>query len=727
MLEVTGVEADDVIATLATRAAADGIDVVVVTGDRDTYQLVARPAHQGALQPARRLRLRALRRGRHRRAHRASRPRSTPSTRRCAATRATTCPGVPGIGEKTAAKLVTTYGDLEGIFEHLDELPPKQRQNLGEARDRVFLNRQMSHAATATSTLGVEPGELAPGRVRPRAGARPVRPARVPHAAARGCSKRSATSAAEAAPRPTTLDVEVAVARDADAALERARELASKARARVAIEPRWDGAPGRERPLRRARGRDRRATSTYIDADAARATRRCATRSTALVGAGGPPLVAHRAKELMHGLGTSTCARSHHDTAVMAYLLDPGEGKYLARRPRAAVPLARGAVARRRSRARSTSTATSGVERDRPAGRGRCCGSPTRSARRSRRASSTDLYERFERPLVRVLAKMEDAGIRIDREFLDELGAELGDQCDELVREIHAHAGEEFNVNSTPQLRTHPVREARAHPGEEDEDRARRPTPTRSRRWPRTHPIVETCCATARSRSCAAPTPTRCRRSSRADGRIHATFKQTRHHHRPHLERGAEPAERAGAHRRTGARCGGRSSPTTAAGLLTADYSQIELRVLAHLAEDPGLIDAFERGADVHTDHRGAGVRRRRGRGRRVPAPLRQGRELRPRLRHGGVRARAAPRHPDRSGRARSSTPTSTASRTCASYMERDGARGQGSAATPPRSSAAAARSPSSRPTTSASARWGSAWRRTRRCRGRRPTSSSSR
>ena len=48
-------------------------------------------------------------------------------------------------------------------------------------------------------------------------------------------------------------------------------------------------------------------------------------------------------------------------------------------------------------------------------------------------------------------------------------------------------------------------------------------------------------------------------------------------------------------------RSGARSSPTTAAGLLTADYSQIELRVLAHLAEDPGLIDAFDRGADVHT------------------------------------------------------------------------------------------------------------------------------
>ena len=133
-LEIEGVEADDVIATLATRAAAEGIDVIVVTGDRDAYQLVEDP-HLKVLYNRRGVSDYALydeagiveRTG-------VSRRRSTPSTPRCAATRATTFPACPGIGEKTAAKLITTYGDLEGIFEHLDELPPKQRQNLGEMR-----------------------------------------------------------------------------------------------------------------------------------------------------------------------------------------------------------------------------------------------------------------------------------------------------------------------------------------------------------------------------------------------------------------------------------------------------------------------------------------------------------------------------------------------------------------------------------------------------------------
>src|SRR5439155_5086586 len=71
-------------------------------------------------------------------------------------------PGVPGIGEKTAAKLIATYGDLEGIFEHLDELPPKQRQNLGEAWERVLLNREISRLQ-CDLVLDAEPGDLRQG------------------------------------------------------------------------------------------------------------------------------------------------------------------------------------------------------------------------------------------------------------------------------------------------------------------------------------------------------------------------------------------------------------------------------------------------------------------------------------------------------------------------------------------------------------------------------------
>ena len=118
VIEAPGFEADDVIATLATEAAER--ELRGRDRHRGPRQLPARagPAHPGALQQARRERLLALRRGRHRRAHAACRPRSTccwPSLR---GDPSDNLPGIPGVGEKTAAKLLTNYGDLDGVFTH---------------------------------------------------------------------------------------------------------------------------------------------------------------------------------------------------------------------------------------------------------------------------------------------------------------------------------------------------------------------------------------------------------------------------------------------------------------------------------------------------------------------------------------------------------------------------------------------------------------------------------
>ena len=100
ILEVPGFEADDIIATLATQGRDRGDDVIIVTGDRDSYQLVEDP-HVKVLYNKRGVsRLRALRRGRHRGAHRRHARRCTRSTPRCAATRPTTCPACPGWGRR---------------------------------------------------------------------------------------------------------------------------------------------------------------------------------------------------------------------------------------------------------------------------------------------------------------------------------------------------------------------------------------------------------------------------------------------------------------------------------------------------------------------------------------------------------------------------------------------------------------------------------------------------
>ena len=137
--------------------------MVVVTGDRDSFQLVRDP-HVKVLYNKRGVSDYAL----YDEAGIAERYLGVTPAQYTdyAALRGDTSdnlPGVPGIGEKTAAKLITTYHDLEGVFEHLDELPPRQKTNLGEFRDRVFKNREMSRL-TLDVDCGVEIDELRQGQ-----------------------------------------------------------------------------------------------------------------------------------------------------------------------------------------------------------------------------------------------------------------------------------------------------------------------------------------------------------------------------------------------------------------------------------------------------------------------------------------------------------------------------------------------------------------------------------
>jgi DNA polymerase-1 len=211
----------------------------------------------------------------------------------------------------------------------------------------------------------------------------------------------------------------------------------------------------------------------------------------------------------------------------------------------------------------------------------------------------TDLYERFELPLVRVLARMEDAGIRVDREFLDNLSKDLAQQCETLVAKIHAHAGEEFNVNSTPQLRTilfeklglQPVKKTKTGPSTDADS---------LQKMMDDHPIVEDLLRYREVEKLRSTYADALPPLIKADGRIHATFKQL------DTTTGRISSEAPNLQNVPVRTADGREMRRAfvadeGCGLLAADYSQIELRVLAHLAEDPGLIDAFERGADVHT------------------------------------------------------------------------------------------------------------------------------
>ncbi len=140
VLRIEGVEADDVLGTLARRAEDAGMDAVIVTGDKDALQLVTE--HVAVYDPHKGDSGLWYRPGEV-----AERfgvpPARVVDTLALMGDASDNVPGVRGIGEKTARKLLEAYGSLDGIYEHLDELKGKQRENLAADHDTALLSRQL--------------------------------------------------------------------------------------------------------------------------------------------------------------------------------------------------------------------------------------------------------------------------------------------------------------------------------------------------------------------------------------------------------------------------------------------------------------------------------------------------------------------------------------------------------------------------------------------------------
>ena len=143
-LEIAGVEADDVLATCAARATENGIRTMVVSGDRDTFQLVEDP-HVCVIYPSGGgMSSAPMRMDEAGVIEKAGVPPSKYVD--YAAMRGDTSdnlPGVPGVGEKTAAKLIDSYGDIEGILANADEQSPKLKEALESNAELMYLNREM--------------------------------------------------------------------------------------------------------------------------------------------------------------------------------------------------------------------------------------------------------------------------------------------------------------------------------------------------------------------------------------------------------------------------------------------------------------------------------------------------------------------------------------------------------------------------------------------------------
>jgi DNA polymerase-1 len=321
-----------------------------------------------------------------------------------------------------------------------------------------------------------------------------------------------------------------------------------------------------------------------------------------LLGDGGVAVSTHDAKALMRGLSVIGVSFSslELDTAIAAYLVDPAGDQYLleslALRYAEIDLTAPDAPPAGQLDLDGTATDVAEVAGRRAAAVARLV-EPLGSALSARGMSR--LYDEVERPLVRVLALMEEMGVRVDVTELKALADELAAEAARLDREIQELAGEPFTVGSTPQLRQILFTKLGLTP----QKRTKTGFSTDAQTLEKLrgdHPIIEALLRWREVEKLRSTYGESLLAEVAPDGRIHATFNQTV------ARTGRLSSDQPNLHNipirsdegRRFRRC---FVPTEGRRFLVADYNQIELRVIAHLAEDPGLVEAFLTGTDIHT------------------------------------------------------------------------------------------------------------------------------
>ena len=647
VVSAEGFEADDVLATLASEARDRGHPVIIVTGDRDSYQLVEDPyirvlynrrgvsdyalydeagiqERTGVLPPKYPL-LAALR--------------GDPSDN---------LPGVPGVGEKTAAKLINEYGDLDTLYAHLDALSPKLRQNLADHVERVRINAEVIPLVRDVP-LDVHVDDLVLGGWHHEAARAVFAELEMRGAWTRfesamkdgllgepaeggGVLDGSTDASGEGAPAVEAVEqpdwlaspdctVPTSVA-SAIVALDELFAIVRAGSGSVAVAPSWEGDPGRSALLALAlvaEPKDPEETSAavylgpHIGGPLVGEPEVLAALAAGL-GPDGVGVVGHDVKELMRSLlpaGVDITGLVV-DTAVAAYLLDPSVDQYrlsdlatrylqvsvddgTATKGQGAFSLDAGSD-EDEDEAADTDLDHTGLSLVRLAAVVARLGGPL--LQEMLEVGEDELFDDMERPLVRVLARMEVVGIPVDSDVLRVIATELTAECQSLEATMHELAGGPFNVNSVKQLRTVLYDDLGLRPG--------RKTKTGYSTDARTleslrgqHPIIEVLLRYREVEKLRSTYGESLIAEVAPDGRIHATFRQTV------ARTGRLSSDRPNLHNipvRTdeGRRFREAFVPSPGRRLLVADYDQVELRAIAHLSGDLGLTSAFAAGEDIH-------------------------------------------------------------------------------------------------------------------------------
>ena len=599
-----GFEADDILATLAYRAGHEGATVLVVSGDRDSFQTVtdnvtvlypgATPGDLRRMTPA------AVE------AKYGVPPQRYPEIAAIVGETSDNLPGVPGVGPKTAAQWINKYGGLDNLLARADEIGGKRGAALREHMDDVIRNRRLNRLLTDMD-LEVGPADLARRPTNVAAVDRLFDSLEFAHLRAKvrevsgiGMRDRPIVEAVESSASEAQIEVHLA-----DASCDITAWTSARAPLALLIE-------GDVRPTRGDVSRLVLAgTNDALVVDPAELSP-AQERAVADVLAQASSLIVHDAKGTRHALAARgwTLGEVGFDTMLAAYLAHPDQRSH---KLEDVVSRVLGLVLEEETRAADALFDMDEIGAGPSAAQvraGRLAAALHPLAHKLRATlderGETSLLVDMEMPLSILLEEMETIGIAADADVLDGLSTELGNAVDAAREGAWMAAGREVNLSSPKQLQEILF----DHFGLPKTKKTKTGYTTNADAladlWAKTeerggagHDFLGFL-LTHRDRIKLKQMVDSLSATIASDSRIHSTFSQVAAatgrlaSSDPNLQN--IPARSADGMRIRGAFVAGQGYES----LMSADYSQIEMRLMAHLSGDEALIEAFNSGEDLH-------------------------------------------------------------------------------------------------------------------------------
>ncbi|MEU4261182.1 DNA polymerase I [Streptomyces argenteolus] len=593
---VDGFEADDVIATLATQAEAAGFEVLIVTGDRDSFQLIT--DNVTVLYPTKGVsELTRFTPAKVEEKYGLT-PRQYPDFAALRGDPSDNLPGIPGVGEKTAAKWINQFGSFDDLVARAEEVKGKAGQNFRDHLDAVRMNRRLTEMVRDVE-LPKAPQDLerAPYDRTAVTGVLDVLEIRNPSLRERLMAVDPGAAGQEAAPEPAS-GVEL------DGSVLGSGEVAPWLEAHggqplgVVTVDTWSLGKGSvtEVALAAAGGAAAWFDPSQLDEADEQAF-------VSWVADPERPKVMHNAKSAMrvfpeHGWRIDGVTM---DTALAAYLVKPGRRSF-ALDALSVEYLGRELAPAASSDGQLAFGADDRAEADALMSQARAVLDLGEAfAVRLREVGAAELLHDMELPTSILLARLERHGIAADRAHLEGMEQQFAGAVQQAVKEAHAAVGREFNLGSPKQLQEVLFGEL-ALPRTK-KTKTGYTTDADALAWlaAQTEHELPVIMLRHREQAKLRVTVEGLVKTIGADGRIHTTFNQTvaatgrLSSTDPNLQNIPVRTDEGRAIRR--GFVVGEGFET----LMTADYSQIELRVMAHLSEDAGLIEAFTSGEDLHT------------------------------------------------------------------------------------------------------------------------------